>query len=398
MTLPKDETKRKEYIDRREGARKRVFTDEHRKNLAEANRKRAEQTPSKKVKVVCDHCGKEFECYPSGFVKSVNHYCSHECSTNARKGKKIKYKNGDKHPNTGVPRPQEVRDKISVAQIGKEVSEETRRKISATRKRVERVALECPTCHNIFTMSQAEFKRGGKYCSRKCMVESDEWRRKISESKMGKTDPEETRKKKSESHKGEKNHNYGKNFSEESRKRMSISKKGMYSLEKHPRWKGGVSFEPYCTKFNDHLKERVREFFGRVCLLCGKHENENMEKLSVHHVYAEKKACCEGDICSIHEMDELRKLFPKEIARFGEQEFSDDELIRIRMMVPLCRVCHLKTMSNGDEEYYTRFFDNLIMEKYGGKCYYTEEEYKEILNSRNNNLDASLNGDINEDI
>jgi len=88
------------------------------------------------------------------------------------------------------------------------------------------------------------------------------------------------------------------------------------------------------------------------------------------------------DIGNVKEIDELRKLFPKEIARFGEPEFSDDELIRIRMMVPLCKSCHLKTTIKSKEEYYINFFDNLIMEKYGGKCYYTEDEYWETLNSR----------------
>lgn len=35
-------------------------------------------------------------------------------------------------------------------------------------------------------------------------------------------------------------------------------------------------------------KEMVREFFGRRCCICNKHENENMRKLSVHHVYPEE--------------------------------------------------------------------------------------------------------------
>jgi hypothetical protein len=396
MTLPNDETKRNDYIERlREVAKSRVFTEErkqrmsrsmkekpfseeHRKNLAEANRKRAERIPSKKVKTNCDYCGKEFDCYPSELVKSVNHYCSHSCSSNARKGKKMKYKNCDKHPNSGVPRTQEVRDKISASQIGKVVSEETRRKISDSRKN-EKVVLECPTCHKTFEMSQCEFDRGGKYCSRKCMFESEEWRKLISESKIGRVDSEETRRKKSLSHIGERNYNYGKNISEESRKKMSESKKGLYALDRHPNWKGGVSFEPYCERFNDSLKERVRMFFGNMCAICAKSEHENGKKLSVHHVYAEKKACCED---AIENMDQLRELLPIDIARFGEPEFSEEELVRIRMMVPLCVSCHGRMTNRQFEEEHIKYLDDLIMTKYGGKCYYTEDEYKEILNGR----------------
>lgn len=362
--------------------------------------------PSKKVKIICENCGEEFEAYPSE-LKKGRKYCSSECSRKSKIGKPVKYKRGDRHPNTGIPRPQNVRDKISVAQIGKEVSEETRKKISLSKIK-EDIELICPVCNNIFITKPGEIKKGRKYCSRECMIQSEEWRKLISESKMGHVESDETRKKKSESHIGEKNYNYGKTFSEETKKKLSESKKQLVgelsprwgtthtvetrnkisdalSGEKHPNWNGGSSSEPYCGKFNENLRERVREFFGRVCQLCDKHESESKLRLSVHHVYAEKKACCEGDICNLNEMDELRKLFPKEIAKFGTPEFTEDEIIRVRMMVPLCKSCHSKTMVKRHEEYYRHFFDNLIMTKYGGKCYYTEEEYKEILNSRKNN-------------
>jgi len=34
--------------------------------------------------------------------------------------------------------------------------------------------------------------------------------------------------------------------------------KAMFTGENHPNWKGGVSFDPYCHKFNNQLKERIR--------------------------------------------------------------------------------------------------------------------------------------------
>jgi hypothetical protein len=61
--------------------------------------------------------------------------------------------------------------------------------------------------------------------------------------------------------------------------------------ENHPSWIDGRSFEPYCTKFNERLKERVRERDGRVCQLCGLSEKENGKKLDVHHIHYDKENC-----------------------------------------------------------------------------------------------------------
>jgi|LauGreDrversion4_2_1035121.scaffolds.fasta_scaffold510648_1 hypothetical protein len=58
------------------------------------------------------------------------------------------------------------------------------------------------------------------------VVRGEEWRRKISEVKKGKTHSEETRRKKSEAYKGKNNPNYGKKHSEETKKRISEMQKG----------------------------------------------------------------------------------------------------------------------------------------------------------------------------
>jgi len=57
-------------------------------------------------------------------------------------------------------------------------------------------------------------------------------------------------------------------------------------------WKGGISFEPYCYKFNNDIKEETRDIFNRVCFLCGKSEEENGKKLCVHHVDYNKGQGC----------------------------------------------------------------------------------------------------------
>lgn len=89
--------------------------------------------------------------------------------------------------------------------------------------------------------------------------------------------------------------------------------------EAHPNWEGGISFEPYCHKFNEALKEQVRNAFNRSCLMCDITESElirNMQaaekrpcKLHVHHIGAEKQQGCNG--IAFH-------------------------------LVPLCPSCHLK--------------------------------------------------------
>ena len=54
---------------------------------------------------------------------------------------------------------------------------------------------------------------------------------------------EETRKRMSESHKGEKNNFYGKHHSAQAREKMACAKKGVYADEKHPRAKKVVCVE-----------------------------------------------------------------------------------------------------------------------------------------------------------
>lgn len=143
--------------------------------------------------------------------------------------------------------------------------------------------------------------------------------------------------------------------------------------EKNGCWKGGTSFLPYCPKFNNALKENVRSFFDDKCVMCGKTSEENKASLAVHHVFTEKMACCET---KIEEMDIIRSRLPKNVARFGEDKFSEEEIMYIRMMVPLCRGCHGKQSKSSEklsyeDTEYRKFFVELILTKYGGKCYNT---------------------------
>lgn len=96
----------------------------------------------------------------------------------------------------------------------------------------------------------------------------------------------------------------------------SESLMGKYVGEKNPNWSGGP--REYCYLFNYEFKEKIRDRFGRKCFLCGKTEEDNGVRLSVHHTNFDKRCLCNDIDC-----------------RF----------------VPLCMSCHGKT--NGDKSYWT---------------------------------------------
>lgn len=97
-------------------------------------------------------------------------------------------------------------------------------------------------------------------------------------------------------------------------------------------WRGGISTEKYPPEFDDFLKENIRIRDGRICQLCGITEEDNEQSLSCHHIDYIKENC------------------------------SDDNLISLCVK----NGCHVKT--NGNREYWTNYFQNLMKEKYN--CQY----------------------------
>ena len=176
------------------------------------------------------------------------------------------------------------------------------------------------------------------------MKHSEETKKKISESLKGENHPfygkhhtEETKQKMSEARKkyleeypealkGRNNPMFGKHHSEETKQKISESLKGKLAGENNPNWKGGISFEPYCPKFNEKLKEQIRKQFDYKCFLCGKTQDEQINemksqgkrpyKLHIHHVDFDKEQGCNG------------------------KEW---------MLVPLCLSCHAWTNYNREE-------------------------------------------------
>ena len=117
----------------------------------------------------------------------------------------------------------------------------------------------------------------------------------------------------------------------EGRKRQAEKMRGELSAQ----WQGGVSFEPYCYKFNFIFKEGIREKYDRKCFLCSIIEEEQKDdlrkrgktpkRLAVHHVNYNKNCLCDGSNC----------------------EF-----------VPLCNSCHAKTGFN--QEYWERVINDKL--------------------------------------
>lgn len=98
--------------------------------------------------------------------------------------------------------------------------------------------------------------------------------------------------------------------------------------DKHPNWKGGTKYLPYCPRFNEKKKKEVRDKFNNKCILCGKSKEENGQNLSVHHVDYNKDQGCNG-----HNW----------------------------VLVPLCSQCHGKIHGNiNREQYWENIINNLL--------------------------------------
>lgn len=138
---------------------------------------------------------------------------------------------------------------------------------------------------------------------------SDETKRAISKANTGRYD-------------GSNNPFYGRKHTLETRRLISDHHADV-SLENHPRWEGGKSFEPYTIEFDRQLKDLIRLRDNYTCQLCGVPEAECYEKLHCHHGDYDKENCLPSNLIS------------------------------------LCRRCHTKTNSN--REYWTGYFNNKLL-------------------------------------
>lgn len=256
--------------------------------------------------LVCEVCNKEFEVKPSRAKKAK--FCSVECSRIGRTQERVNV----------ICKACGKSFKVSPTDLKfRPVNYCSRRCRDEGRK--NKVKTKCLYCGKLIETFPANIKAGrGKYCSKDCFYEAKK-------NKVKKICPicgeifyiKPHHDKRTE-------HNY-------------CSTKCYHSVlkgEKHPSWKGGISFEPYCSKFNGEFKERVREFWDYKCGLCGKSQKENEIKLAVHHVNYEKMVCC----------NDTPPLF-----------------------MPLCKTCHTKT--NWNRTFWESILTEYIMIYFDGNSY-----------------------------
>lgn len=166
--------------------------------------------------------------------------------------------------------------------------------------RKTRVLHKCKTCQKLFPVFKYTDVNGdGKYCSHECQFKDEEFLKTL---------------------RGTNHPMYGR------------------SGAAAPNWRGGVSFEPYCPRFNEEFRERVREYWGRKCILCGRTEADEGHKLHVHHVHYDKLTCCNDTV---------------------------------PLFAPLCQRHHSITTGSKDREGWALFFVRLIGDLSGGsmECY-----------------------------
>jgi endogenous inhibitor of DNA gyrase (YacG/DUF329 family) len=255
----------------------------------------------------CTYCGKQYESKHKN-----SKYCCHKCSTLARRRRTTK-----KCKRCGT----KFEVFISDIKFNKKVYCDICKKLVFKPSIIKK----CLHCGKEFRTYQNRIKEGrGKFCSRKCYELSKRSRILRKCKTCGKSFTVHPSK-----------------FKQSkciycSPKCQGIAFKG----ENHPLWRGGKGFEPYCPKFNEEFKERVRTFFGNKCQICGKSKIENKNReLAVHHVTYDKNACCNN---------------------------------KIAMFLPLCMSCHTKTTHN--RKYWENILFTFINLYCDGKSYLNQEE------------------------
>jgi hypothetical protein len=137
-------------------------------------------------------------------------------------------------------------------------------------------------------------------------------------------------------------------------------------------WYGNVRYrikKKYCELWNWDLWQRIDAYQNFKSILSGKTKEDNGDyALSRHHVYWQEKACCEWD-------EDLQGYFA--MINIGTAKNPNIYKHKIgndpNKFVLLTRKEH--GMVAKDKLKWIKIFEDLI-EKHGGKCYYTKAEWK----------------------
>jgi len=233
------------------------MTEEHRRKISQSNKG---QTPWNKGKT---------NVYSEETLEKMSH---------SKKGKKPWI--------TGNNWSEEVKRKISNSEKGKIVLEETKRKLSESLK--EKIAWN------------KGLKGSYKF--------SEEAREKMKQTRvgmLGKKHSEESKLKMSYLRKGRLVWNKGRKniYSKESLQKMSNAASFRVG-ERSSNWKGGLSFEPYCSIFSDkEFKKMILERDKNQCQSCGITRMMSIKlfgsNLNLHHINYNKKDCDPYNLLSL---------------------------------------------------------------------------------------------------
>lgn len=223
------------------------------------------------------------------------------------KGKKMRFSDEQKQrisdAHKGKIVSEETRNKLRLKLSGRTRSDKTKKKLSDVAKIRQKKLWAQPE----YQKKMSESHKGISPINKGVPL-SDSTKQKMSINIRKTLAKPEVKQKLIDSHKGQKSFWKGKKMPEELKKRLSESHKGFKHSEetkgkfklrvgdKASNWKDGISFEPYCHKFNDELKESIRDRDNHICQLCK--TEENGRKLAVHHIHYDKKNC-EPDLITL---------------------------------------------------------------------------------------------------
>ena len=247
---------------------------------------------SKRICCSCDQCGRVRWVTMQGY-RDLCSSCSHKNQFKLPKPQFVEEK--DRFiSGTGIDRI------LTIEKFGydpADLSEGSNRK----------VIVICQDCDKVRNINRRAYQN----LCHKCSLNTDEYKNKvvnrhlsqetknkIGEANSGKNNgmygkifTDEYKEKMSKRMKGENNPNYNKFMEEEQKIQISCTKQGITRDE----WNGFATESPYCPKFNESCKESNRNKYDRECFICGKNEDENGKKLSVHHVDMNKNQGCDSN-------------------------------------------------------------------------------------------------------